>query len=153
MLKDDLIQLLGRIEERSRDVEATLLARLPAPGYAAPMVLAQATKRGNEIVDAVSYRSSADHGTNFRLLAELLTSIQMPDDFSPFFDRALEIDAAVETLYDLKREHLLAINMRVSLENDLWTVAHDGRVNRLTIAPPLRRSALHLMAERAAVTP
>lgn len=146
-MRDQLVALLSRIEVNSRETEGALTERLPPAGYAAPMLLAQATRFGNEIVDAVPYRSSADHGTNFRLLAEALAAIRIPDGFSPFFDEVVAVDPDVETLQRLRWERVLATNMRVSLESGLWTAEDGDGHTRISLAQPLRRSALHLEIE------
>lgn len=115
--------------------------------YVVPMLLDLAIDHGNEIVDAVPRYSSLDHAANW---SGLLSAVSRFDDFlMPYFETSLVADPFAEELLCYEgdrrgREHAVS-----SFEQGLWRLVEDDDGLRINLAPRIRRSALHLVANKA----
>ena len=111
------------------------------------MLFDLAVNRSNEIVERVPRYSSVDHSA---IWSSLLAAISRFDAFKvPYFDYSLTSDPFAEALLEyehgkLSREHAIA-----SFEQGLWRLVEDDEGPRIRLAEPARRSALHLVANKA----
>jgi hypothetical protein len=115
--------------------------------YVVPMLFDLAVERANATVERVPRYSSVDHSA---IWSSLLAAISRFDAFKlPYLDHPLATDPVAEALLDhehgkLGREHAIA-----SFERGLWRLVEDDEGVRIELTEPARRSALHLVANKA----
>ncbi|MFB4273497.1 hypothetical protein [Nonomuraea sp. GTA35] len=154
-LQQRLLDAMRREEENPSTVSSLLdpFQYVASANYVVPMLLDLAIERGNEIVDHVPAYSSLDHAANWQ---NLIAAIRRFEDFTmPYFNHALFPDPFAEELlaYEFqkrRRQHIIS-----SFQQDLWRLMSDEGKLRVSLAKPVRRSALHLvshMAEHASHT-
>jgi hypothetical protein len=118
-----------------------------AANYVVPMLLDLAIDHGNEVVDAVPRYSSLDHAANW---SSLLSAIARFDDFlAPYFNRREATDPFAEELLRFESGRLGRQHAVSSFEQGLWSLVEDDEGLRVHLAPRARRSALHLVADKA----
>jgi hypothetical protein len=115
--------------------------------YAVPMIFDIARRRGNDTVDAVPRHSSASHAG---VWTALLNAIERFPQFThAYFDVARATDPLAERLLAFEHHQLFIDHVITSFDQGLWRVVQDDDGLRIQIAEPMRRSALHLIAEKA----
>lgn len=118
-----------------------------AANYVVPMLLDLAVDHGNEVVDAVPRYSSLDHAANW---SSLLCAVARFDDFlAPYFNRREATDPFAEELLRFESDRLGRQHALSSFEQGLWSLVEDEEGLRVHLAPRARRSALHLVANKA----
>ncbi len=115
--------------------------------YVVPMLLDLAIDHGNEVVDAVPRYSSLDHASNW---SSLLSAVSRFDDFMvPYFNTKEATDPIAEELLRFESDRLGRQHAISSFEQGLWSLVEDDQGLRVHLAPRVRRSALHLVANKA----
>jgi hypothetical protein len=118
-----------------------------AANYVVPMLLDLAIDHGNEVVEAVPRYSSLDHAANW---SSLLSAVARFDDFLvPYFNRREATDPFAEELLRFESNRLGRQHALASFEQGLWSLVEDEEGLRVHLAPRARRSALHLVANKA----
>lgn len=141
-----LMDSLRTTEDRVRKVFEIVKSRLGASPSIADQLLVEAMRRGNEIVDAVPRESSTDHAYNFACLATLL----LGHSAAPRTIRPLpSIDPGVRDAFGLWSELSFIEHLRVSVANGYWESRVVDGALRFGLQPPFRRSALHLLSNKA----
>jgi len=116
--------------------------------YVVPMLLALAIARGNELVDAIPRYSSIDHAVNFQTL---ISALRRFDAFVvPYFDRPTFPDPFAEELLAFEWRKAERRHLVESFEQGIWHLVSDDEGLRIHLSAPMRRSALHLVANAAA---
>jgi hypothetical protein len=115
------------------------------------MAVQCALRTAEFIVELLPRYSSADHIAIFRALLALLAKCLRGggDKFEPYFGDVVTVDSLVERLLELERQRLFFLNMETSLERSYWRVTKEYDVPRIRLAKPMRRSALHLLSNKA----
>lgn len=115
--------------------------------YVVPMLFDLAMKRGNEVVDHVPRYSSLDHSM---IWSDLVACVARFETFAiPYFNSALVADPFAEELLGYEHNRLMRRHVVASFEQDMWTLVRDENGLRIRLAEPMRRSALHLIANEA----
>lgn len=145
-----LTREIDKLEEFYKRCEERLYADLPPSGYAAPMLISLALKRGNLIVDRTPRYSSADHGTLWTNVIKILQKLLRRDDFvGPHFGMHDVEDPRIKELLGFENAKSFASHLRGSMENGIWKIERVGTVYSATISPYAMRSALHLLSNKA----
>jgi hypothetical protein len=115
--------------------------------YVVPMLFDLAVAKSNEIVDRVPRYSSLDHTTVWN---DLLACLRRFDAFTmPYFNFALVADPFAEQLLQYEHTKITRRHVISSFQEGMWTLVDDGAGLRIRLAEPMRRSALHLVANKA----
>jgi Holliday junction resolvase-like predicted endonuclease len=120
---------------------------MASANYVVPMLVALAIARSNDIVDHLPRYSSLDHATNWSVL---LACIGRFDGFTlPYFESPLVADPFAEELLSYEHRKIWRRHVVASFEQEMWSLVDDGSGLRIRLAEPMRRSALHLVADKA----
>jgi hypothetical protein len=120
---------------------------MASANYVVPMLVDLACAKGNEIVDRVPRYSSPDHATVWN---DLLACLRRFDAFKmPYFNFALAPDPFAEELLAYEHAKIARRHVISSFQDGMWTLVDDGAGLRIRLAEPMRRSALHLVANKA----
>jgi hypothetical protein len=116
--------------------------------YVVPMLVHLATVRANELVDQVPRYSSQDHAVIWN---DLLVAIaRFGEHFvMPYFSTAAATDPFAQALLQYEHGKQTSQHYIASFERGLWSLVRDEQGLRIRLSEPMRRSALHLLANKA----
>jgi hypothetical protein len=111
------------------------------------MLVDLAVEKGNEIVDDIPRYSSASHST---LWSDLIAAAGRFESFTyPYFNWRLGTDPFAEELLRYEHNKIMRRHVTASFEQGMWRMLQDEHGPRIELAEPLRRSALHLVSDKA----
>ncbi|VWD36221.1 hypothetical protein BLA39750_05028 [Burkholderia lata] len=142
---------LSKLDDLYSELEGRVYEKAPSPGYVIPMLLDAAIRRSNHVVDIVQRYSSADHGSNFATLLLCIRKCSGAlDEFSPYFDRALEMDESIANIFRYEFARLLIQDRRISSKERLWSITKDlDGIYHIRLTKKMQRSALHVLSNKA----
>lgn len=153
----DAAEFLNEIDQIAKETSATLEeleSRIPAVGYAIPMIIDCAEVQANAIVDQTYPWGTADFSALFRDMLTLLhkTATKTPNQtqkFQPYFNTAQQLDPNIETCLALEHFDTILLNKKVTVNSNLKQVVKEGARYKLSLADSRRRSAITLLRHKA----
>jgi len=150
-------ELIAKLDNVAAEVAALTnkaMARVPAAGYAVPMIMDCAEVSGNQAVDQVTPWGSAAFSTIFRGMLNVLhrtmeRASARKEPFQLFFNTSQELDPDVKEALKLEGLNLLFLNEKVAIEGRLREIDKVGEGYRITLTSSGRRNALTLLHQKA----
>jgi len=150
----EFLSKLDQITVENADLLDELERRMPAPGYAIPMIVDCAEVQANSTVDHVAPWGFADFSALFRDMLNLLHRtaakvLQQDQDFQLFFNSAQQLDSNVQSYLAYEHMSTVFLNEKITIGSNLKHVTKDGARYRLSLADSRRRSAISLLRHKA----
>lgn len=147
---ENLLSIIAQDREANAEKTREVYRTLPSPGYTIPMAWRCAITMSNELVDSVPRYSSADHGSIFKSLLNVVRQLcpNSSDQFAgPHFDKIIHRDPAILSCLNGEYEQLSLLNFEVSLSKGYWRIRNDEArgLFRVSLSPSQRRSAITLL--------
>lgn len=146
-------ELLAKLHNVAAEVVSLndkAMERVPAVGYAVPMIVDCSEARANYAVDRVTPWGFADFSAIFRNMLSVLhrtmeRASMREEPFRLFLNTSQELDPDIERILDIEHFNLLVLNERVSINSRMHTIEKVGERYRISLASSRRRNALTLM--------